>query len=94
MEIEGFEYKDYELTGMQYDSTSLEFSVNNGAWFEMKPVTDLLEKGKGVYHIMNPSFNESQTEITEYFVGSVAQTVDAGEEIIISIRIPESNTHK
>ncbi len=79
---------------MQYDSTSLEFSVNNGNWFEMKAGTDLLKKGKGIYPIMSPGFNETQTEITEYFVGSVAQTVDAGEEIIISIRIPESNTHK
>lgn len=94
LEIEGFEHKDYELTGMQYDSTSLEFSVNNGNWFEMKAGTDLLKKGKGIYPIMSPGFNETQTEITEYFVGSVAQTVDAGEEIIISIRIPESNTHK
>lgn len=94
LEIEGFEHKDYELIGMQYDSTSLEFSVNNGNWFEMKAGTDLLKKGKGIYPIMSPGFNETQTEITEYFVGSVAQTVDAGEEIIILIRIPESNTHK
>lgn len=90
--MEGFEHSDYELTGSARNNLTLEFSINNGAWFDCYPVQDFYdESGKGVYQILSATYNYGDIEVGSYTT-TTGQNVEPGE-ISISARIPESNTY-
>lgn len=92
VEMEGFEHSDYELTGSARNNLTLEFSINNGAWFDCYPVQDFYdESGKGVYQILSAIYNYGDTEVSSYST-TTGQNIKPGE-ISISARIPESNKY-
>ena len=92
VEMEGFEHSDYELTGSSRNNLTLEFSINNGAWFDCYPVQDFYdESGKGVYQILSAIYNYGDTEVSSYTT-TTGQNIEPGE-ISISARIPESNKY-
>ena len=93
VEMTGFEHSDYELTGSARNSLTLEFSINNGEWFECYPVQDFYdESGKGVYQILFATYNYGDSEVDSFTTMMTAQNVEPGK-ISISARIPESNTY-
>ena len=58
VEMTGFEHDEYELTGSSRNNLTLEFSINNGEWFECYPVQVFYdESGKGVYQILTATYN-------------------------------------
>ena len=93
VEMTEFEHSDYELTGSVRNNLTLEFSINNGEWFECYPVQDFYdESGKGVYQILFATYNYGDSEVSSFTTMMTDQNVEPGE-ISISARIPESNTH-
>ena len=93
VEMTGFEHDEYELTGSSRNNLTLEFSINNGEWFECYPVQDFYdESGKGVYQILSAIYNYGDSEVSSFTTMMTAQNVEPGE-ISISARIPESNTY-
>lgn len=93
VEMTGFEHSDYELTGSDRNNLTLEFSINNGEWFECYPVQLFYdESGKGVYQILSATYNYGDSEVSSFTTMMTAQNVEPGE-ISISARIPESNTY-
>ena len=93
VEMTGFEHDEYEVTGSSRNNLTLEFSINNGEWFECYPVQDFYdESGKGVYQILNATYNYGDSEVSSFTTMMTAQNVEPGE-ISISARIPESNTY-
>ena len=93
VEMTGFEHSDYELTGSARNSLTLEFSINNGEWFECYPVQDFYdESGKGVYQILSAIYDYGDSEVDSFTTMMTAQNVEPGK-ISISARIPESNTY-
>lgn len=93
VEMTGFKHDEYELTGSSRNNLTLEFSINNGEWFECYPVQDFYdESGKGVYQILNATYNYRDSEVSSFTTMMTAQKVEPGE-ISISARIPESNTY-
>lgn len=92
-EMKGFEHSDYELTGSVRNNLTLEFSINNGDWFECYPVQDFYdESGKGVYQILTASYNYGDTEVSSFNAMMTGQSIAPGQ-ISISVRIPESNIY-
>ena len=92
-EMTGFEHDEYELTGSSRDNLTLEFSINNGEWFECYPVQVFYdESGKGVYQILTATYNYGDSEVSSFTIMMTGQNVEPGE-ISISARIPESNTY-
>ena len=93
VEMTEFEHSDYELTGSARNSLTLEFSINNGEWFECYPVQDFYdESGKGVYQILFATYNYGDSEVSSFTTMMTDQNVEPGK-ISISARIPESNTY-
>ena len=93
VEMTGFEHDEYELTGSSRHNLTLEFSINNGEWFECEPVQVFYdESGKGVYQILYATYNYGDSEVSSFTTMMTAQNVEPGE-ISISARIPESNTY-
>lgn len=93
VEMTGFEHDEYELTGSSRNNLTLEFSINNGEWFECYPVQVFYdESGKGVYQILTATYNYGDSEVSSFTTMMTAQNVEPGE-ISISARIPESNTY-
>ena len=93
VEMTGFEHDEYELTGSSRNNLTLEFSINNGEWFECYPVQVFYdESGKGVYQILFATYNYGDSEVSSFTTMMTAQNVEPGE-ISISARIPESNTY-
>ena len=93
VEMTGFEHDKYELTGSSRNNLTLEFSINNGEWFECYPVQPFYdESGKGVYQILSAIYNYGDSEVDSFTTMMTAQNVEPGE-ISISARIPESNTY-
>lgn len=93
VEMTGFEHDEYELTGSSRNNLTLEFSINNGEWFECSPVQDFYdESGKGVYQILSATYNYGDSEVSSFTTMMTGQNVEPGE-ISISARIPESNTY-
>ena len=89
----GFEHDEYELTGSSRNNLTLEFSINNGEWFECYPVQLFYdESGKGVYQILNATYYYGDSEVSSFTTMMTGQNVEPGE-ISISARIPESNTY-
>lgn len=89
----GFEHDEYELTGSSRHNLTLEFSINNGAWFDCYPVQDFYdESGKGVYQILSARYDYGDSEVSSFTIIMIDQNVEPGE-ISISARIPESNTY-
>ena len=92
-EMTGFEHDEYELTGSSRNNLTLEFSINNGEWFECYPVQDFYdESGKGVYQILTATYNYGDSEVSSFTIMMTGKNVEPGE-ISISARIPESNTY-
>lgn len=92
VEMTGFEHDEYEFTGSSRNNLTLEFSINNGAWFDCYPVQDFYdESGKGVYQILSATYNYGDTEVGSYTT-TTGQSIKSGE-ISISARIPESNKY-
>lgn len=93
VEMTGFEHDEYELTGSSRNNLTLEFSINNGEWFECYPVQLFYdESGKGVYQILSATYYYGDSEVSSFTTMMTAQNVEPGE-ISISARIPESNTY-
>ena len=93
VEMTGFEHDEYELTGSYRNSLTLEFSINNGEWFECYPVQDFYdESGKGVYQILSAIYNYGDTKVSSFTTMMTDQNIEPGE-ISISARIPESNKY-
>ena len=93
VEMTGFEHDEYELTGSSRNNLTLEFSINNGEWFECYPVQVFYdESGKGVYQILTATYNYGDSEVSSFTIMMTGQNVEPGE-ISISARIPESNTY-
>ena len=93
VEMTGFEHDEYELTGSSRHNLTLEFSINNGEWFECEPVQVFYdESGKGVYQILSATYNYGDSEVSSFTIIMTGQNVEPGE-ISISARIPESNTY-
>lgn len=93
VEMTGFEHDEYELTGSSRNNLTLEFSINNGEWFECYPVQVFYdESGKGVYQILSATYNYGDSEVSSFTTMMTGQNVEPGE-ISISARIPESNTY-
>ena len=93
VEMTGFEHDEYELTGSSRNNLTLEFSINNGAWFDCYPVQLFYdESGKGVYQILNATYYYGDSEVSSFTTMMTDQNVEPGE-ISISARIPESNTY-
>ena len=93
VEMTGFEHDEYELTGSSRNNLTLEFSINNGEWFECSPVQDFYdESGKGVYQILSATYIYGDSEVSSFTTMMTGQNVEPGE-ISISARIPESNTY-
>ena len=93
VEMTGFEHDEYELTGSSRHNLTLEFSINNGEWFECEPVQLFYdESGKGVYQILSATYNYGDSEVSSFTTMMTGQNVEPGE-ISISARIPESNTY-
>ena len=93
VEMTEFEHDEYELTGSSRNNLTLEFSINNGEWFECYPVQDFYdESGKGVYQILFATYNYGDSEVSSFTTMMTAQNVEPGK-ISISARIPESNTY-
>lgn len=93
VEMEDFEHSDYELTGSARNNLTLEFSINNGEWFECYPVQLFYdESGKGVYPILFATYNYGDSEVSSFTTMMTGQNVEPGK-ISISARIPESNTY-
>ena len=89
----GFEHDEYELTGSSRHNLTLEFSINNGEWFECEPVQLFYdESGKGVYQILSATYYYEDSEVDSFITMMTGQNVEPGE-ISISARIPESNTY-
>ena len=89
----GFEHDEYELTGSSRNNLTLEFSINNGEWFECYPVQVFYdESGKGVYQILTARYYYGDSEVSSFTTMMTGQNVEPGE-ISISARIPESNTY-
>lgn len=49
VEMTGFEHDEYELTGSSRHNLTLEFSINNGEWFECEPVQVFMMKVARVF---------------------------------------------
>ena len=93
VEMTGFEHDEYELTGSSRHNLTLEFSINNGEWFECEPVQLFYdESGKGVYQILSATYNYGDSEVSSFTIMMTGQNVEPGK-ISISARIPESNTY-
>ena len=93
VEMTGFEHNEYELTGSSRHNLTLEFSINNGEWFECEPVQLFYdESGKGVYQILFATYNYGDSEVSSFTTMMTGQNVEPGK-ISISARIPESNTY-
>lgn len=93
VEMTGFEHDEYELTGSIRNNLTLEFSINNGEWFECYPVQDFYdESGKGVYQILSATYNYGDTKVSSFTTMMTGQNIEPGE-ISISARIPESNKY-
>ena len=93
VEMTGFEHDEYELTGSIRNNLTLEFSINNGEWFECYPVQDFYdESGKGVYQILSAIYNYGDSEVSYFTTMMTDQNIEPGE-ISISARIPESNKY-
>lgn len=93
VEMTGFEHDEYELTGSVRNNLTLEFSINNGEWFECYPVQVFYdESGKGVYQILTATYHYGDSEVSSFTTMMTGQNVEPGE-ISISARIPESNTY-
>lgn len=92
-EMTGFEHDEYELTGSMRNNLTLEFSINNGEWFECYPVRMFHdESGKGVYRLLSATYNYGDSKVSSYTTMMTGQNVEPGE-ISISARIPSSNTY-
>ena len=93
VEMTGFKHDEYELTGSSRNNLTLEFSINNGAWFDCYPVQLFYdESGKGVYQILSATYYYGDSEVSSFTTMMTAQNVEPGK-ISISARIPESNTY-
>ena len=93
VEMTGFKHDEYELTGSSRHNLTLEFSINNGEWFECEPVQLFYdESGKGIYQILSATYNYGDSELSSFTIMMTGQNVEPGE-ISISARIPESNTY-
>ena len=93
VEMTEFEHDEYELTGSSRNNLTLEFSINNGEWFECYPVQLFYdESGKGVYPILFATYNYGDSEVSSFTTMMTGQNVEPGK-ISISARIPESNTY-
>ena len=63
----GFEHDEYELTGSSRNNLTLEFSINNGEWFECYPVQVFYdESGKGVYQILTARYYYGDSEVSSF----------------------------
>ena len=94
VEVTNFEHADYEyISNSGYNACTLEFSINDGAWFYANPVEFYYEEsGVGIYQILSTNYQYGESEITHYNVIMTGHIVSLGE-ITVSVRIPESDTY-
>lgn len=88
----GFEHDEYELTGSSRHNLTLEFSINNGEWFECEPVQVFYdESGKGVYQILSATYNYGDSEVSSFTIIMTGQNVEPGE--FLYLLVFQNQTH-
>mgnify|MGYP005767930323 FL=1 len=99
VELKDFEHDDYQfISDSGQGATSIEFSLDGGSsWARQDPVEYFFNQtDRGIYSILSHDGNEFTCYLTGYEGENMPQNpkFNAGADLSITFRIPESDTYK
>lgn len=99
VELKNFEHDDYQfISDSGQGATSIEFSLDGGSsWARQDPVEYFFNQtDRGIYSILSHDGNEFTCYLTGYEGENMPQNpkFNAGADLSITFRIPESDTYK
>ena len=99
VELKNFEHDDYQfISDSGQGATSIEFSLDGGSsWARQDPVEYFFNQtDRGIYSILSHNGNEFTCYLTGYEGENMPQNpkFNAGADLSITFRIPESDTYK
>lgn len=99
VELKNFEHDDYQfISDSGQGATSIEFSLDGGSsWARQDPVADFFNQtDRGIYSILSHDGNEFTCYLTGHEGENMPQNpkFNAGADLSITFRIPESDTYK
>ena len=99
VELKNFEHDDYQfISDSGQGATSIEFSLDGGSsWSRQDPVEYFFNQtDRGIYSILSHNGNEFTCYLTGYEGENMPQNpkFNAGADLSITFRIPESDTYK
>lgn len=99
VELKNFEHDDYQsISDSGQGATSIEFSLDGGSsWARQDPVEVFFNQtDRGIYSILSHVGNEFTCYLTGYEGENMPQNpkFNAGADLSITFRIPESDTYK
>lgn len=99
VELKDFEHDDYQFISVSgQGATSIEFSLDGGSsWARQDPVEYFFNQtDRGIYSILSHDGNEFTCYLTGYEGENMPQNpkFNAGADLSITFRIPESDTYK
>ena len=99
VELKDFEHDDYQFISVSgQGATSIEFSLDGGSsWARQNPVADFFNQtDRGIYSILSHDGNEFTCYLTGHEGENMPQNpkFNAGADLSITFRIPESDTYK
>ena len=99
VELKNFEHDDYQfISDSGQGATSIEFSLDGGSsWSRQDPVADFFNQtDRGIYSILSHNGNEFTCYLTGHEGENMPQNpkFNAGADLSITFRIPESDTYK
>lgn len=99
VELKNFEHNDYQsISDSGQSATSIEFSLDGGSsWGRQDPVADFLNQtDRGIYSILSHRGNEFTGSLTGWEGEKPPENpkFNAGADLSITFRIPESDTYK
>ena len=99
VELKDFEHDDYQfISDSGQGATSIEFSLDGGSsWVRQDPVEYFFNQtDRGIYSILSHDGNEFTCYLTGHEGENMPQNpkFNAGADLSITFRIPESDTYK
>ena len=99
VELKNFEHDDYQfISDSGQGATTIEFSLDGGSsWARQDPVADFFNQtDRGIYSILSHDGNEFTCYLTGHEGENMPQNpkFNAGADLSITFRIPESDTYK
>ena len=97
--LKDFEHDDYQfISDSGQSATTIEFSLDGGrSWAHQDPVEDFFNQtDRGIYSILSHDGNEFTCYLTGHEGENMPQNpkFNAGADLSITFRIPESDTYK